>query len=119
MENDEMDDEEIQDYLRRLIILYSTKGVLKTECDVAKWDIKREKMKLYIHEGIYAIPKYEDDRVFELTYKVAYVPLGCVRKSIDYKLYNQTIFKFLDEVYGMSWRFSVRSDVIGLLPNNK
>ncbi|HNT83194.1 MAG: hypothetical protein HS118_04695 [Bacteroidia bacterium] len=118
MEDDKSAGKELRKLLEKLFGVSSIPDDELNESDEANWDIKRDKMKLYIHEGIRAIPVYDDDRVFELTYKVAYVTLGCVRKDMDYVLYNQTIFKYLDKVYGMSWRLSVRADVLGLLPDD-
>jgi hypothetical protein len=40
--------------------------------------------------------------------------LGCVRSSGDnYAEYNEEVFKYLDEKFGIAWQAEIRQDAFG------
>ena len=59
---------------------------------------------------------YTTDKDFQEKYHVGYNVFGCIAPDLDecLKVYNKTIFEYLDKTYGKKWRRDVRKDVIGL-----
>src|SRR5690606_34685004 len=91
---------------------------LHFDCDVNKYkaiyDIHYDRPKLLISGGIAPIV-YAGQEKFEKKNGVVYQDYGCI--SPDYNCmveYNQTIFNYLDQTQGKSWRKEVRKDVVGL-----
>ena len=87
-------------------------------CDIndttAKHDIIKRKIQLLLVGGIVPI-RFNNQNDFEKKYGLKYVDYGDqIPASLEcLALYNKTIFEYLDNKFGKSWRFEVRPDVIG------
>lgn len=81
---------------------------------IAKSDVEQGIPKLLLIGGI--APVYlKDQEKTEKKYGFQYYDFGCTPPPKQcVLLYNQIVFKHLDEKFGKTWRNEVRSDVIGL-----
>ena len=80
----------------------------------ARNDSKNNKVCFVIQGGI--APVYVvGQEAFEKKYKVSYFDLGCLMPTtLCIEHYNAEVTKYLDQIYGKSWRKEVRKDVKGL-----
>ena len=88
------------------------------DCEVNKnkaiYDIRYDKPKLFISGGIAPVV-YSGQEKFEEKHGITYHDYGCISPEYNCMLeYNQTIFEYLDQAYGKSWRKEVRKDVVGM-----
>ena len=78
----------------------------------AERDWNRKKAKLYLVSGISSIGNSKTDKIFEKKYKIKYYDFGDTVPNMEcIQVYNERIFKLMDEKYGTEWRKKVRSDV--------
>ncbi len=78
-------------------------------------DIQNNSLKVFLPGGVFGVPTFASDTIFEKKYNIKLIHLGCVRTSGDnFAEYNQTIFEYLDKKQGETWRKEIRQDVIGL-----
>lgn len=81
----------------------------------AESDITKETVKFFCYGSIVPVAMSKQDKQFERKYNIKYIQLGCRPFSFDcMKQYNQTIEKYLDEKYGISWRTNPREDIYGV-----
>lgn len=82
----------------------------------AKRDIKADKMKILFPSDSIKM-KFDGfkDKSFQKKYLVEFYKQQKEHNTFEEneKVYNQTIFAFLDEKYGQDWRFEMRNDAIG------
>jgi hypothetical protein len=75
-------------------------------------DIKKGKPKLLLFGSIVPTANRNSDNRFEKKYRLKYYDFGCTPPAMEcMKEYNTTVFKYLDDKYGKTWRKSVRQDV--------
>ncbi len=80
----------------------------------ARNDLKNKKVCFVIQGGIAPIYVVGQE-AFEKKYKVSYFDLGCLMPStLCIEHYNEEVAKYLDQIYGKSWRKEVRKDVKGV-----
>jgi hypothetical protein len=89
---------------------------LRTECEFdenkAESDWKNGTPKLLLFGSIAPIGNSKLDNRFEKKYRIKYFDFGCTPPAMDcMKLYNERIFKLMDEKHGNKWRKKVRKDV--------
>ena len=89
---------------------------LRAECEFdvekAESDWKNGTPKLLLFGSIAPIGNSKFDNRFEKKYRIKYFDFGCTPPAMDcMKLYNERIFKLMDEKYGNKWREKVRKDV--------
>lgn len=78
-------------------------------------DIQSSQMVILLPGGIISTEIYNKDTIFEKKYNIEYTCLGCIRYDCTQESeYNDVIFKYLDEQYGIKWRSEVRRESIGL-----
>lgn len=92
---------------------------VKIECEYNKQkalaDIQNEEMKLLRVGSIAPMVNSKADNRFEKRFKVNYYDFGCnATPSECLKEYNETIFEYLDNIYGNKWRIKVRKDTVFL-----
>jgi hypothetical protein len=82
--------------------------------DGALRDIRKGRAMLLVQGGEAPV-LYTKDKDFLQKYKIGYDVFGCVAPADEeyLKLYNQTIFEYLDRTFGKAWQKDVRKDVIG------
>ncbi len=79
---------------------------------LALLNIKNNQISLLIPGGFINPKIYPADTIFENNYKLKYENTGCVQFNV--LEYNETVFEYLDKLYGEEWRKNVRQDVVGL-----
>lgn len=90
--------------------------IVKIHCEYneeqAENDWKNGKAKLLLVGSIAPTANAFKDNLFERRYKVRYYDFGCTPPANEcIKLYNEQVFKLMDEKYGKNWRKNVRTDV--------
>ena len=93
--------------------------VVSSNCSVnelvAENDIKKGKCRLLLVGSISPIANSKQDEFFQSKYKVTYFDFGCNIQAIDCIIqYNEKMFEYFDNTFGLQWRAEVRKDVIGL-----
>ena len=82
--------------------------------DLAKLDINKDKLKLFVVGGIVSVV-FNNDKDFENKYSIEYYDYGCTgpdEKTLQ--AYNNTVFTYLSKTFGKSWLKEIRTDVAGL-----
>lgn len=79
-------------------------------------DIQLNRIKIFCQGGYSPIAYSKADSIFEFNYNVTYILFSCVSPFEDEAMqeYNTEIGKYLDKLYGKSWRSKLRSDALGL-----
>lgn len=87
--------------------------------ELAISDIANNEIKLLLVGGIASVFVLGQESAEE-SFNFRYDDFGCVAPPDEcIKEYNFMMFKYLDNMYGKSWRKIVRKDVIGLNENNR
>ncbi|WP_348744847.1 hypothetical protein [Tenacibaculum sp. 190524A05c] len=89
---------------------------IDTDCEYsaeqAEKDWKNGRPKLLLFGSIVPTGNSQYDIKFEKSYGIEYFDFGCTPPTAEcIKIYNERIFRFMDEKYGKKWRSKVRSDV--------
>lgn len=92
--------------------------IIKSDCKVntqiAKNDVKNNKIRLLLVGGIAPLINSNDSEI-EKKYSFNYYDYGCIAPPIEcIEQYNKVIFEYFDKKYDNKWRTEIRSDVIGL-----
>ncbi len=82
----------------------------------AQKDISSHRVKIFGQGGIAPTAFSMMDSLFEKKYGISYILFGCESPYDFFKMreYNIAIGKYLDKLYGKSWRKDLHLDVIGL-----
>ena len=84
----------------------------------ARKDIKEKNIRILFPGGFGGMPNFDNqkDITFQKNYSVKFFSQGCIRmgENENEEEYNRTIFKYLDQKFGKSWRSEIRSDAIGI-----
>lgn len=109
-------------YADKIYDITTNNGITKTtftldaSCEFsekqAEADWENGKAKLLLVGSIAPTANSPTDNKFEKKYGIEYYDFGCM-PPIDecIKIYNQKMFKLMDEKYGENWRKNVRTDV--------
>lgn len=95
---------------------YSTQASIEhVNCgDLAKMDISNGLATIVIVDGD-ALELFESDEDFVKEFEVKYNHIGCLALDEQCMIsYNHTVFRFLTQEYGRTWRRAIRKDAIGL-----